>query len=83
MNNRPFVGNLPFSVTENDLYATFGMHGTVLEASIMVDRKTGRPRGFGLVTMSSDEEAARAVHGLHGAEAEGRSLTVKVARPQE
>ena len=81
MNNKLFVGNLPFSINEDDLYATFGVHGNVLDATVMVDRQTGRPRGFAFVTMSTEEEAANAIVGLNGAEADGRSLTVKVARP--
>jgi RNA recognition motif-containing protein len=83
MKNKLFVGNLPFSITEDDLYATFSVHGTVLEATIMVDRGTGRSRGFGFVTMSSDGEAAKAAENLNGADADGRSLSVNVARPRE
>jgi len=83
MNSRLFVGNLPISITEDDLYATFGAHGTVVEATLMVDRKTGRPRGFAFVAMGSDEEAARAIEALDGVEAEGRAISVNVARPRE
>jgi RNA recognition motif-containing protein len=83
MNNKLFVGNLPFGITEDDLYATFSPHGTVLDATVMVDRRTGRPRGFAFVTMSTDGEAASAAAGLNGADAEGRALVVNVARPRE
>jgi len=83
MNNKLFVGNLSFNTTENDLQDAFAAFGTVTEANLMVDRMTSRPRGFGFVTMSSAEEAQKAVEGLNGRELDGRSLTVNIARPRE
>lgn len=83
MNNKLFVGNLSFNTTENDLQDAFAAHGTVLEANLMVDRMSGRPRGFGFVTMSTDEEARKAIEALNGKDVDGRALTVNVARPRE
>jgi cold-inducible RNA-binding protein len=82
-NNKLFVGNLSFNTTENDLQDTFAAHGTVLEANLMMDRATGRARGFGFVTMSSASEAQAAVAALNGRELDGRALTVNEARPRE
>ena len=61
MSNKLFVGNLSFNTTENDLQDMFAAHGTVVEANLMVDRVSGRPRGFGFVTMGSPEEAEKAI----------------------
>lgn len=83
MNNKLFVGNLSFKTTENDLQDTFAAHGTVTEANLMMDRATGRPRGFGFVTMGSDEEAQKAIEALNGASIDGRQITVNIARPRE
>lgn len=83
MNTKLFVGNLSFNTTENDLQDTFAAHGTVTEANLMTDRTTGRPRGFGFVTMGSPEEAQKAIEALNGAMVDGRSITVNVARPKE
>src|ERR1700756_2339253 len=83
MSAKLFVGNLSFSVTENDLQDAFASHGTVIEANLMMDRTTGRPRGFGFVTMSTDEEAQNALSALNGQSMDGRALTVNVARPRE
>ena len=83
MNNKLFVGNLSFNTTENALQDAFAAHGTVLEANIMMDRMSGRSRGFAFVTMSSAEEAERAIQGLHGQQIDGRALTVNIARPTE
>ena len=83
MSNKLFVGNLSFNTTENDLQDAFAAFGTVTEANLMMDRSTNRPRGFGFVTMSSDDEAQKAIAGLNGKEIDGRSLTVNVARPRE
>ena len=83
MNNKLFVGNLSFNTTENDLQDTFAAHGTVTETNLMMDRTTGRPRGFGFVTMSSPEEAQKAVEALNGQSLDGRALTVNIARPRE
>jgi len=83
MSNKLFVGNLSFQTTENDLQDTFAAHGTVVEANLMMDRMTGRPRGFGFVTMSTPEEAQKAIEALNGKEVGGRALTVNIARPRE
>jgi cold-inducible RNA-binding protein len=83
MNNKLFVGNLSFNTTENDLQDTFAAFGTVTEANLMMDRSTGRPRGFGFVTMSTPEEALKAVEGMNGKSIDGRALTVNLARPRE
>src|SRR5579862_8024543 len=83
MSNKLFVGNLSFETTENDLQDAFAAHGTVTETNIMMDRVSGRPRGFGFVTMSSPEEAQKAIAALNGAQLGGRALTVNVARPRE
>jgi len=68
MSAKLFVGNLSFNITENDLQDAFAAHGTVIEANLMMDRATGRPRGFGFVTMSTPEEAQKAIEALHGKE---------------
>ena len=83
MNNKLFVGNLSFNTTENDLQDAFAAHGTVVEANLMMDRGTGRPRGFGFVTMSTAEEAQKAAEAMNGKDMDGRALTVNIARPRE
>ena len=83
MSTKLFVGNLSFKTTENDLQDAFAGCGTVVETNIMMDRMTGCPRGFAFVTMSTPEEAQKAVETLHGKEFDGRALTVNVARPRE
>src|SRR5262245_51829083 len=83
MSNKLFVGNLSFNTTENDLQDAFAAHGSVVEANLMVDKMSGRPRGFAFVTMSTAEEAQKAINALNGAELDGRALTVNVARPRE
>ena len=83
MSNKLFVGNLSFNTTENDLNDAFAAHGTVTETNLMMDRETGRPRGFGFVTMSSAEEAQKAIEALNGKDLDGRALTVNVAKPRE
>jgi cold-inducible RNA-binding protein len=83
MSNKLFVGNLSFNITENDLQDAFAAHGTVTEANLMMDRMTNRPRGFGFVTMSSSEEAQKAIDAMNGKEIDGRALTVNVAKPRE
>ena len=83
MSNKLYVGNLSFNTTESDLNAAFGAHGTVTETNLMMDRETGRPRGFGFVTMGSVEEAQKAIEALNGREMDGRALTVNVAKPRE
>jgi cold-inducible RNA-binding protein len=83
MSTKLFVGNLSFNTTENDLQDAFAAHGTVIEATMMTDRMSGRPRGFGFVTMGSPEEAEAAIQALNGAPLDGRNLTVNVAKPRE
>ena len=83
MSTKLFVGNLSFNITENDLQDAFAAHGTVVETNLMMDRATGRPRGFGFITMSSEEEAQKAIDALNGASLDGRNLTVNIARPRE
>jgi cold-inducible RNA-binding protein len=83
MSNKLFVGNLSFNTTENDLNDAFAAFGTVTEANLMMDRATGRPRGFGFITMSSAEEAQKAIEGLNGKDLGGRALTVNIARARE
>src|SRR5690348_5907744 len=82
-NNKLFVGNLSFNTTENDLQDAFAAHGTVLEVNLMMDRVSGRPRGFAFVTMSTPEEAQSTIDALNGASLDGRALTVNVAKPRE
>ena len=82
-NNKLFVGNLSFNTTENDLQDTFAAHGTVTEANLMMDRESGRPRGFGFITMSTPEEAQAAIAALNGKNIDGRELTVNIAKPRE
>jgi cold-inducible RNA-binding protein len=83
MSNKMFVGNLSFNTTQNDLQDAFSAHGTVTEVNLMMDRETGRPRGFGFVTMSTAEEAESAIAALNGKQMDGRDLTVNVAKPRE
>jgi cold-inducible RNA-binding protein len=83
MSNKLFVGNLSFNTTENDLQDAFAAFGSVTETNLMMDRTTGRPRGFGFVTMASAEEAQKAIEGMNGKTIDGRALTVNVAKPRE
>ena len=83
MSNKLFVGNLSYNTTENDLQDAFTAHGTVLETNLMLDKASGRPRGFAFVTMSTPEEAQKAIAALNGAQLGGRALTVNIARPRE
>ena len=83
MNTKLFVGNLSFNTTENDLQDAFAAHGTVTEANLIMDRSTGRPRGFGFITMGSPEEAQKAINALNGAMLGDRNITVNEARPRE
>jgi len=78
-----YIGNLPFSATDADLREVFGAHGTVTDAIVMMDRVTGRSRGFGFVTFSTPEEGKAAIAALSGADMGGRNLTVNEARPME
>lgn len=83
MSSKLFVGNLSFNTTENDLHDAFSAHGTVVETNLMVDRMSGRSRGFAFVTMSTPEEAQKAIQAMHGATLDNRPLTVNLARPRE
>jgi cold-inducible RNA-binding protein len=83
MASKLFVGNLPYSVTGDDLQQMFASHGTVVSAVVITDRDSGRSKGFGFVEMSSDEEAKAAVSALDGSDLQGRKVVVNVARPQE
>jgi cold-inducible RNA-binding protein len=83
MNTKLFVGNLSFDTTENDLQDAFAAHGNVTEANLMTDRTSGRPRGFGFVTMGSPEEAQKAIDALNGTMLGDRNITVNEARPRE
>jgi len=83
MNTKLYVGNLSFNTTENDLQDAFAAQGTVTEANLMMDRTTGRPRGFAFVTMATPEEAKKAIDALNGTLLDGRNLTVNEARPRE
>src|SRR5262249_382005 len=81
--NKLFVGNLSFNTTENALQDAFAAFGTVTEANLMMDRVTGRARGFGFITMSTPEEAQKAIEGMNGKSIDGRALTVNLAKPRE
>jgi RNA recognition motif-containing protein len=83
MGKRLYVGNLPYSVTSDELQEMFGQHGNVTSAQVVSDRETGRSKGFGFVEMSTDEEATSAIENLNGKDMGGRSLTVNEARPKE
>src|SRR3954464_12453944 len=78
-----FVGNLSFETTENDIQDLFEKHGTVNEAHLMMDRMTGKSRGFAFVTMNDDAQAKSAMGALNGTDLNGRKLTVNEARPRE
>ena len=78
-----YVGNLPYSTTDDDLRGLFAAHGEVASARVVIDRMTGRSKGFGFVEMSSDQEAQAAIAALNGKNVDGRNLTVNEARPQE
>lgn len=78
-----YVGNLPFKTTENDLRDLFAQHGDVASATIVMDRETGRPRGFGFVEFANDEHARAAMAALNGKNFDGRDLTVNEAKPRE
>jgi RNA recognition motif-containing protein len=83
MGKRIFVGNLPFSANDQVLNDTFAQYGVVESAKVIVDRATGRSKGFGFVEMATDAEAATAIEKLNGAEYEGRSITVNEAREMQ
>ena len=78
-----YVGNLSFETTENDLEDLFSQHGTVSDTALMMDRTTGRSRGFAFVTMGSASEGQSAISAINGKQVQGRALTVNEARPRE
>jgi RNA recognition motif-containing protein len=81
--NKLYVGNLAYSVRDENLQQHFAEYGTVTSAKVMMDRDTGRSKGFGFVEMSSDAEAQAAIRGLNGQSVDGRALVVNEARPKE
>jgi RNA recognition motif-containing protein len=83
MSTKLFVGNLSFNTTENDLQDLFAAYGPVQQVDMIMDRMTGRPRGFGFVTMENQDDAKKAIEALHGKPFGGRDLTVNEARPRE
>ena len=83
MGNKLYVGNLPYSVRDGDLEQAFGAFGAVTSAKVMMERDTGRSKGFGFVEMGSDAEAQAAIEGMNGQPMGGRSLVVNEARPME
>ncbi|HEV3256173.1 MAG TPA: RNA-binding protein [Gemmataceae bacterium] len=83
MGKKLYVGNLSYGTTDSDLQSMFGSHGTVQSAQVIMDRDTGRSKGFGFVEMDSGEQAQAAISALNGQEVNGRALTVNEARPRE
>jgi cold-inducible RNA-binding protein len=83
MGNKLYVGNLPYSVRDEDLQQSFSAFGSVNSAKVMMERDTGRSKGFGFVEMGSDAEAQAAIQGMNGQSLGGRSLVVNEARPME
>ena len=83
MGNKLYVGNLPYSVRDGDLEQAFGQFGAVTSAKVMMERDTGRSKGFGFVEMGSDAEAQAAINGMNGQPLGGRSIVVNEARPME
>src|SRR5579863_7073820 len=83
MGKKLYVGNLPYTVTDSELQQMFEAHGSVTSAQVIMDRETGRSKGFGFVEMGSDAEAQAAITALNGAQMGGRPLTVNEARPKE
>jgi cold-inducible RNA-binding protein len=83
MGNKLYVGNLPYSVRDNDLEQAFSQFGTVASAKVMMERDTGRSKGFGFVEMGSDAEAQAAINGMNGQALSGRNIVVNEARPME
>ena len=83
MGNKLYVGNLPYSVRDEDLQQSFGQFGAVTSAKVMMERETGRSKGFGFVEMGSDAEAQAAIAGMNGQSLGGRSVVVNEARPME
>ena len=83
MSTKLYVGNLSFNTTENDLQDAFAAHGTVTSVELIMDKLTNRSRGFAFVTIDSPESGKAAISALHGAQMDGRPLTVNEARPRE
>jgi RNA recognition motif-containing protein len=83
MGNKLYVGNLAYSVRDESLQSAFGQFGTVTSAKVMMDRETGRSKGFGFVEMGNDAEAQAAINGMNGQPLEGRPIVVNEARPRE
>jgi len=83
MSKKLYVGNLGYGVTDSDLETMFAAHGTVQSVQVIMDRDTGRSKGFGFVEMASDQEAQAAIAALNGKDANGRALTVNEAKPRE
>ena len=83
MGRKLYVGNLSYNTSDSDLQTMFGEFGTVQSAQVIMDRDTGRSKGFGFVEMGSDQEAQAAIAGLNGKQVDGRALTVNEARPKE
>jgi hypothetical protein len=83
MGNKLYVGNLPYSFRDDDLQQAFAAHGTVSSAKVMMERDTGRSKGFGFVEMGSDAEAQTAINAMNGQQFGGRGLVVNEARPME
>jgi RNA recognition motif-containing protein len=83
MGNKLYVGNLPYSVRDSDLEQAFGQFGAVTSAKVMMERETGRSKGFGFVEMGSDAEAQSAINGMNGQALDGRAIVVNEARPRE
>ena len=83
MGNRLYVGNLPYSFRDDDMLQAFSAFGTVNSAKVMMERDTGRSKGFGFVEMSTDAEAQAAIEGMNGHQSGGRALVVNEARPME
>lgn len=83
MGNKLYVGNLSYSIRDEDLQQAFAQFGTVASAKVMMDRDTGRSKGFGFVEMGSDAEAQSAINGMNGQALDGRALVVNEARPRE
>ena len=83
MGNKLYVGNLPYTVRDEDLQQSFSQYGSVSSAKVMMERDTGRSKGFGFVEMGNDAEAQAAIAGMNGQSLGGRSITVNEARPME
>jgi RNA recognition motif-containing protein len=83
MGNKLYVGNLSYNIRDDDLHQAFAQYGTVSSAKVMMDRDTGRSKGFGFVEMGSDPEAQAAINGMNGQALDGRAIVVNEARPRE